>query len=174
MIPARSGRRHVLHLLHAMMARPEIAVRRETDLGELLRHATQAIPRRSLVFLVSDFISTPGWEKPLARLARRHETLAVKLHDPLESALPDLGVLVIEDAETGEQLTVDLHDRGFRERFAAGAKRREAKLLGGFGEAGVDALELSTEDPLADSILRFAELRKHGGKHRRTRDVSMA
>src|SRR5689334_2948283 len=90
-VPARSGRRHVLYLLHRMMSRPATRASKETDLGELLRRAAGTIRRRSLVFVVSDFISAPGWEKPLAQLARRHEVLAVPVRDPLERELPDLG-----------------------------------------------------------------------------------
>jgi len=116
--------------------------------------------RRSLVFIVSDFISTPGWAKPLAHLAQRHEIVAVRLYDPLEMELPNLGLLVMRDAETGEQLFVDTHDRTFRKRFAALAARREKELRSAFDHAGVDALELSTDDDLVDAILRFADLRK--------------
>jgi uncharacterized protein (DUF58 family) len=159
-IPARAGRRHVLHLLHAMLSRPERSRSAPTDLREFLRAAFQMIPRRSLVFVVSDFISAPGWAEPLAHLAQRHEVLAVRLHDPLESQLPDLGLLVVQDAETGEQLLVDAHDPSFRRRFAAAAGRREQALRTAFADAGVDALELSTEDDLLDTILRFADLRK--------------
>ena len=116
--------------------------------------------RRSLVFVVSDFISTPGWAKPLAHLARRHEIIAVRLYDPLEMELPDLGMIMMRDAETGEQLFVDTHDRAFRKRFAVLAERREQELRSAFTQAGVDALELSTNDDLANAILRFADLRK--------------
>ena len=163
-IPARSGRRHVLHLLHCMLSRPELSHSAATNLRDLLQTAAQIMKRRSLVFVVSDFISTPGWTEPLVRLAQRHEVVAVRLYDPLEQELPDLGLLTIQDAETGEQLFVDTHDRGFRKRFAAAAERRESELRSAFREAGVDALELSTNDDLVDSILRFADLRK-----RRTR-----
>ncbi|HEV2007346.1 MAG TPA: DUF58 domain-containing protein [Burkholderiales bacterium] len=163
-IPARSGRRHVLHLLHRMLSRPELSHSAATNLRDLLQTASQIMKRRSLVFLVSDFISTPGWTEPLVRLAQRHEVVAVRLYDPLEQELPDLGLLTIQDAETGEQLFVDTHDRGFRKRFAAAAERREKELRSGFRQAGVDALELSTNDDLIDAILRFADLRK-----RRTR-----
>jgi uncharacterized protein (DUF58 family) len=165
-VPARRGRRHVLHLLHAMLERPASTMRRMTDLEEFFRQASLRIPRRSLVFVVSDFISTPGWEKPLALLARRHETLAVRLYDPLEAELPDLGMLPIEDAETGEQLLVDTSDRGFRARFAAAAARREKALRAALAGAGVDALELSTGDALVDSIVRFAGLRQRRGRCR--------
>jgi len=159
-IPARSGRRHVLHLLHRMLSRPERSRSAATNLRDLVQSALQIVKRRSLVFVVSDFISTPGWTEPLARLAQRHEVVAVRLYDPLERELPDLGLLTIQDAETGEQLFVDTHDRGFRKRFTAAAERRELELHSSFREAGVDALELSTHDDLVDAILRFADLRK--------------
>jgi len=159
-IPARSGRRHVLHILNRMLSRPEPSRAAATNLKDLLLTGRQVMPRRSLVFVVSDFISSPGWEEPLAHLARRHEIVAVRLYDPLEMELPDLGLLVVQDAETGEQAWVDTHDRGFRRRFAAAAGRHEADLRSTLGDAGVDALELSTADDLVDAILRFADLRK--------------
>ncbi|HKY10270.1 MAG TPA: DUF58 domain-containing protein [Candidatus Binatia bacterium] len=159
-IPARSGRRHALHILHRMLTRPKSAHSTATDLGELLRTALRLMPRRSLVFVVSDFISAPGWAKPLAQLAQRHEVIAVRLYDPLEMSLPDLGLLAMRDAETGEQLFVDTHDRRFRKRFAALAEQRERELRTCFAQAGVDALELSTNDDLVDAVLRFADLRK--------------
>jgi uncharacterized protein (DUF58 family) len=86
--------------------------------------------------------------------------IAVRLYDPLEHELPDLGLLTMQDAETGEQLFVDTHDRGFRRRFIKAAEARETRLRRGFRDAGVDVLELSTNDDLADAILRFADLRK--------------
>jgi uncharacterized protein (DUF58 family) len=159
-IPARSGRRQVLHLLHKMMTRPARAQTTATDLRDLLQTAYRVAPQRSLVFIVSDFISTPGWAEPLAHLAQRHDVVAVRLYDPLEMDLPDLGLLVVQDAETGEQLFVDTHDRGFRRRFEAAAKGRETELRSAFRAAGVDALELATNDDLVDAILRFADLRK--------------
>ena len=131
-----------------------------TDLGALLAGAAHLMRRRSLVFVVSDFISVPGWEERLGQLAQRHEVVAVRLHDPLEANLPDLGMLVVQDAETGEQIFVDTHDRGFRKRFAAAAAKREAGLRAAFRHAGVDALELSTDDDLIDAIRRFADMRK--------------
>ena len=183
-IPARSGRRQVLHILHTMLTRPELLRSAETNLGELLRTAFQAMQRRSLVFIVSDFISRPGWAEPLAQLAQRHEVVAVRLYDPLEMNLPDLGLVVVQDAETGEQIFVDTHERGFRQRFEAAAKRREAELRAALRHAGVDALELATDADLGDAILRFADLRKRrsqlaaGGslpQHlRENREVSVA
>jgi len=106
-IPARSGRRHVLHILHTMLSRPELPQSGATNLQDLLQNALQVKRRRSLVFIVSDFLSTPGWTEPLGQLAQRHEIVAVRLFDPLELELPDLGLVVVPDAETGEQLWMD-------------------------------------------------------------------
>ncbi len=159
-MPARGGRLHVLQLLHAMQSRPLAAESGATKLGELLQSAAATVRRRSTVFVVSDFISQPGWEKPLGMLAQRHEVVAVRLLDPMELELPDLGLIPIRDAETGEQLLVDTHDAGFRKRFARIAAQREADLRQVFVRAGVDTLELSTEDDLVSAILRFAEMRK--------------
>ena len=158
--PARSGRRHVLHLLQRLLAHPKLDRAPATDLAHLLRGTLNVVPRRSLVFVVSDFISTPGWARPLAQLATRHEVVAVRLVDPLERELPDLGLVTMQDAETGEQLIVDTHDAGFRRRFAAAAAERERQMLDAFAQAGVDALELATGDDLASVLLRFADLRK--------------
>lgn len=159
-IPARSGRRHVLHLVQRMLARPAPRAAAATDLGAFLKAVYQVLPRRSLVFVVSDFVSTPGWERPLAQLALRHEVLAVRLYDRLESDLPDLGLVTMQDAESGEQIYVDTHDAAFRRRFAAAAERREAGLREAFARAGVDAIELSTDDDLVGALMRFADLRK--------------
>ncbi|MEO6749096.1 MAG: DUF58 domain-containing protein [Casimicrobiaceae bacterium] len=161
-IAPRSGRAQVLHLMHAMTTRGEHAraAANATRLGELVEAAQHAVRRRALVFVVSDFISAPGWQKPLAALAQRHDTVAVRLYDPLEQALPDLGMMLVEDAETGEQLFVDTHDRRFRSRFTDIAARRERALREGLATAGVDTLELSTADDLAEALMRFADLRK--------------
>ena len=123
------------------------------------------LKRRSAVFVVSDFISPAGWEKPLAQLARRHEVVAVRLRDPLEMAWPDTtGMLLVQDAESGEQLLVDGNDAAFRQRFAQHAQDREAALLDSLAQAGVDCLELNTDEALDQALLRFAQLRKRASQ----------
>ena len=160
MVPAKSGRRHVLELVHRLAGHEATAGAGATDLGAFLRGAFALIPRRSLVFVLSDFISVPGWGAALSHLAQRHEVIAVRLYDPLEMALPDLGLLLMEDPETGLQQFVDTADTGFRARFAAAAAARETELREGLQRASVDTLELATDDVLAEAILRFADLRK--------------
>ena len=159
-IPARAGRRHVLHVLDCMLQKQDQPAMLETDLAALLEKSQGAIKRRSVVFVVSDFISKPGWTKALSQLARRHEVVAVRLYDPLEMELPDLGMVMLQDAETGEQMFVDTHDPGFRKRFAKAAIEREAELRKSLGEAGVDCLELGTTERLDAALLHFTRQRK--------------
>ena len=164
-LPPRLSRQHVLNLMRQMRTRPrEQAQGGGTSLAELLNAAAGTIKRRSLVLVVSDFISQPGWEAPLARLAQRHEVVAVRLYDPLEMELPELGLVTVEDAETGEQLFIDTADPAFRKRYAAEAEAREAALREALVHAGTDTLELSTDDDLLESMLRFAAMRRQRGR----------
>ena len=159
-IPARSGKVQVLRLINDMMNQPRLPCAPFTNLNLFLQHALNSIRRRSLIFVISDFISEPGWEKPLSLLNQRHEVLAIRLWDPREMEMPDIGVVMMEDAETGEQLYVDTHDKKFRRRFNEAALQREAALTESFKWAGVDALSLSTEEDLVRAIVRFAAQRK--------------
>ncbi|MCC6458124.1 MAG: DUF58 domain-containing protein [Caldilineaceae bacterium] len=159
-IPARGGRIHVLRLINDLLKQPRLARTPSTDLAPLLKAGLHTIKKRSLVFIISDFISEPGWEKSLNLLSQRHEVLAIRLFDPREMELPDIGLVMVEDAETGEQLYVDTHDRTFRRRFQEAAQAREAALSEAFKRAGVAALSLSTEDDLVRAIVRFATLRR--------------
>ena len=159
-IPARGGRDQVLRLIDDLLRQPRLEHAPFTDLAPLLDAGQSVIKRRSLIFIVSDFISVPGWDRSLSLLNRRHEVVAVRLTDPREVELPDVGTLIMEDAETGERIYVDTHDSKFRRRFAEAAARREAEIKGAFGRAGVEVLSLSTDDDLVRAIVRMATLRR--------------
>ena len=163
-IPARGGRMQVLRLVNDLLKQPRLNRAPFTDLTPLLRGGLTAIKRRSVVFVVSDFICEPGWERPLKLLNQRHEVLVVRLWDPYELELPDIGPIIIEDSETGEQLYLDTHDRGFRQRFREETIQREANLTEAFKRSGVDALSLSTGEDMVRSIVRFAKLRQQRRK----------
>ena len=135
-IPARGGRDQVLRLIDDLLRQPRLPNAPFTDLKPLL---------------------TAG---PLNLLNRRHEVVAVRLLDPREVELPDVGPVIMEDAETGERLYVDTHDAGFRRRFEAAASRREAEVNGAFKRSRVEALSLSTEDDLVRAIVRMATIRR--------------
>jgi len=159
-IPARGGRLQVLRLINEMLRQPRLSNVPVTDLRMVMRAALNAIKRRSLIFVVSDFISTPGWEAPLSLLNQRHEVIAIRLYDPAELELPDVGVMVMEDAETGEQLYVDTRDKKFRTSYQSAMLRREEDLKQAFKRTGVDMLSLSTSDDMVKSIVRFAKQRE--------------
>ena len=169
LVPARSGRRHLLHVLQLMLSDLPTAGTRPTagattDLRVLLSQAQAVIRRRASIFLVSDFITQPDWHGPLSQLARRHEVVAIRLRDRLEQEIPNIGLLLMQDAETGQQLLVDGNDAGFRARFAHIAAERENLLRQGLTRAGVDCLELTTDEPLDQAILRFTQLRKRASQ----------
>ncbi len=158
-IPPRGSRTQVLRLISEIQRYGSSPSGTMTNLAKLMESAFNSIKRRSLIFLISDFICTPGWDEAMDRLNRKHELLAIRLWDPREADLPDVGVVLVEDSETGVQLSVDTSDKGFRQRFHEAAMRREAELSQTFKRVGVDRLSLSTDEDLARAILRFASLR---------------
>lgn len=167
-IPARAGRNHVLWLINDLLEQPRLERAAFTDLAAMIEGGMYAIKRRSLVFVISDFIGATGWERTLSLLNRRHDVLAVRLWDPSEAELPDAGPVWLQDAETGEQIYVDTHDARLRARFAELTRQREQTLSAAFRHAGVEPWAVSTDDDLVRAILRFAEMRRriHRGQAR--------
>lgn len=159
-IPAKGGRNQVLRLINDLLKQPRLPKSAFTDLRSMLEGGLMSIKKRSLVFILSDFISTPGWERTLSLLKQRHEVLAIRLWDPIEVNLPDVGAVWMEDAETGEQLYVDTHDPKFRTQFSLLARQREASLTAAFRHAGVEPWALSTGDDLVKAIVRYTSVRK--------------
>ncbi|MDP4733811.1 MAG: DUF58 domain-containing protein [Limnohabitans sp.] len=159
-IPARMHRRHLLHLLHSIETATVTQQTHQTRLTDWLRKANGLFKRRSSVFVVSDFMGEFNWTTELSALSERHETVAVRLLDHAEIDLPNVGLVLLQDPETAEQLLLDTANDKFRARYAQTVEKREAQLATAFAHAGVDALELSTDDDLASALMRFSELRK--------------
>ena len=159
-IPMLSGRNQVLRIIRDLRALPSKKTTPNAKLSDLLEEAQKTMRKKSLVFVVSDFISPAGWERPLRILSRRHETIAVRILDPRESDIPDLGPLWLEDSESGEQIYVNTEDPRFRARFREAAFRHEESLRQSFRNSAVEALSLNTQDDLTKAVLRFAEMRK--------------
>jgi len=152
-IPPGTGRRHVLRI-GAELARTAGAQRGSTtDLAAMLDAAARLARRRSLIVAVSDFIGNGDWERSLLRLTPRHEVAALRVIDAADDELPDAGLIVVEDAETGEQLIVDSGDPMLRARFRAGADERAARLDAGMRRAGVLLQSIRTTDDLAVSLI---------------------
>jgi uncharacterized protein (DUF58 family) len=158
-IPPRNGRIQVLRLAHELL-RPPTASTGSTDLRQLIEAGASVARRRSLVFVISDFISEPGWERSMNTLTERHEVIAIRLVDPRELELPDAGWLVVEDVETGELLSVDTSDPEFRRRFADAAEARQAEIRELTRQAGTPLYDISTEDDLVRALVRMVESRR--------------
>ncbi len=161
-IPPASGRNQVLRIARQLLDRraAPASVGTTTDLSLLLRAAHGVARRRSLVVVVSDFISEPGWEAPLALLGRRHEVVAVQIADPREFELPSVGMVYVEDAETGEQIFVDTDDPVFRARLREAADDRQAALVAATRSAGVDLHQVLTDEDLVRALVRISALRR--------------
>lgn len=160
-IPPLGTQQQVLRIIHELLKSSSPSGGPETDLAVLLEGAHNALKRRSLIFLISDFFSVPGWEKPLMLLNQRHEVVALRIFDQREVEIPDVGMVYVEDAETAEQLYLDTTDPQFLRRFNAAVARREAQIESAMQRAGVDLFAISTEDDLVRKLVRMAHLRKY-------------
>jgi uncharacterized protein (DUF58 family) len=147
-VPPGTGRAHALRIGHEL-GRASPAPGTGTDVAAMLESVASAARRRSLVIVVSDFIGTGDWDRPLLRLAHRHDVVALRVLDAADGELPDAGLIVVQDAETGEQLLVDSGDPLFRARFRAGAAERDAAVERGMRRAGVPLHPIGTgQDPV--------------------------
>ncbi|MGH2348473.1 MAG: DUF58 domain-containing protein [bacterium] len=160
-VTPRSGRIHALRIIHALQAIGDED--RAGDLASGLRRVAPVLRRRSLVFVVSDFLGE-AWDRPLRELARRHDTIAVRIDDPAERELPDVGGMPVRDPETGEQLWVDTSDPQVRAAYRRLVAEERAKTDQAFRSARVDVLDLSTAEPLVDPLLKFVTYRRRKGR----------
>lgn len=152
-LPPGSGRRQALRIGSELDRSAEPAGRGTTDLAVMLDAVTATARRRSLVVVISDFIGSGDWERPLLRLAHRNEVVALRVVDKADDVLPSVGLIVVEDIETGEQLLVDSSDPLFRSRLRGGVEEREQLLEAGMRHARVRLHRVSTDDDLVDSLL---------------------
>jgi uncharacterized protein (DUF58 family) len=174
-VPPRNGRLHTLRLGHELNRPPAVAAKVAgkaraaaqqavtTDLAAMMRLAATTARRRSLVFVISDLIGERNWDRALALLAHRHEVVVVRVVDPVELDLPDVGLVVVEDAETGEQVLVDSSDPLLRQRLAEQVEAREADLTAALNRSGVTAHRVTTDQDLARVLVQMV------GRSRRRR-----
>jgi uncharacterized protein (DUF58 family) len=160
-IPPRTSRTHVLHLTNEIgKPVPDRPDGRTTDLAAMLHLAASTARRRSLVFVISDFIGDVDWEPALSRLAQRHEVVAIRVVDPMELDLPDLGLILVEDAETGEQLLADTSDPLFQRRFRAEVDAREQAVESSMRRARVTSHRIGTDQDLAAALVEMVRRSK--------------
>jgi uncharacterized protein (DUF58 family) len=165
LVPVGIGRAHLLRLVTCLRDEPRRDGAGRTDLAAALAQIRAFAQRRSLILIISDFLVPDGWQVALGPLAHRHEVVAVRLRDPREAEIPDVGLIAFEDPETGGQLVVDTGDRRLRERFAEAAAGQDERIRAELVRRGVDQLVLSTADDLGPALVRFLGARKYRRGH---------
>ena len=162
-VPPGTGRSHALRIGRELDRGPDSRTAATTDLAAML-DTVASLARRCLVVVISDFIGTGEWQRPLFRLAHRNEVVALRIVDGADDALPQVGLIVVEDAETGEQILVDSADPWFRTRFRDGVDERDAQLRSGMRRAGVPLHRVDTGSDLVETLLEvLAETRRRRG-----------
>ena len=157
-IPPRMGRDHVLHLIRQLLyAEPR---RARTDLGEAAHFLGNIAKKRSVVFVVSDLLDS-GFEEPLRTLAQKHDVIALVPGDPRELELPSVGVISLEDAETGELVEIDTSDRRLRAAYAEAAAERRLERRRALSRMGIDSVELFTDRPYVPTLIGLFRTRAH-------------
>ncbi len=157
-VPPKKGRSHVWMVIRDILNfRPE---RRVTDLDKALEYLGTVIKRRCVAFLISDFLDQSITER-LRTTAKRHDITAISIADPREKALPPIGLLELEDAETGETILVDTYDDKIRESFRLVSKSNQSERSDTFRASGIGEISLQTDEPYIDSIVRFFRSREN-------------
>ena len=156
-LPPRKGNRHVLRVIREILSLKPAG--RGTDIPAALEHLGLVTKRRCVVFLISDFL-TPGWRRALRVAARRHDVVAVVLEDPREAELPAVGLVELEEAETGERYVVDTRDWRVRDAFARQASIARVERDRDLRATDVDAIVVGTDRPYTQALLRFFRMRE--------------
>ena len=156
-IPARKGKRHILKLLKELLTfNPD---GKETNLSKSLNFVGNVLKRKSLVFLISDFYSD-SFMKPLSALRHRHDIVSVRIRDKRELEIPDVGLIELEDEETGEQILVDTSDPEFRQNYIELIKSNDVKLKTSFIKNKIDMIDLSSDTDLELELKNFFKMRQ--------------
>ena len=161
-IPARKGRRYILKLISTLVShQPE---KKKTNIKQVLAHVSHVIKKRSVIFIVSDFYDE-NFMQPLQILKNRHDVIALKINDNREHTIPNVGLIALEDEETGEQLVVDTSDEEFRENYNKIIKNQTNKLNHLFRKHKIDTVQISTEESYDTPLRKFFRTRKKRSHH---------
>lgn len=156
-IPAKKGPRHLLRLIRELLYfRP---ARRRTNLCAAIEYLGKVLKRRATIFLVSDFLDVGDFARPLSLLNKRHDVIAVPVIDRSETEIVDIGLVELEDAETGQMMLVDTSSRTFRDRYRRACTQRQQQLLGSLRGINVDAISIYTDRSYMEDLVRFFHAR---------------
>lgn len=156
-IPPKKGKSHILRIIRELIAfRPEHT---GTDIHQALRYCTNVIKKRSIAFLISDFL-TEGFEDALKIANRKHDLVALRIYDKREMELPDAGLLRVRDAETGALKWINSSDKDVRRQYMVAAKTAELKLKDIFNKSGVDTASISTSESYVKPLINLFKKRE--------------
>jgi uncharacterized protein (DUF58 family) len=173
-VPPGAGHAHVERIVGRLRDEPRRASTGATDLTSVLSVLPRLVRRASLVVLITDFLVPDGWAERLRSLARRHEMIAVRLEDPREVDLPDIGITTFEDPETGAQLTVDTGDAHMRQRFREAAARQSARIDATLRSCGAEVVRLGTDGGLLFAMASFLDTRRRQSARRAASPVAVS
>jgi uncharacterized protein (DUF58 family) len=156
-IPVKKGRMHVLRVVREILYfQPK---HRGTNLNTALQYINRVLTRRAVVFVISDFMDQ-GYEKALRLLGKHHDLIAIQLGDSRERLLPRVGLVEMEDPETGQRVLVDTSDRAFGRRYESFAWKREEDLEGLFKSLRIDRVVIDISQSYAEPLIRFFRMRE--------------
>jgi len=155
-VPPKKGRTHVLRVIRELLYFTPSS--RGTNIAMALDYSMRVFRKRAVMFLISDFMDT-GYEKALRQAARRHDLIAIVINDPREQTLPPVGLVEVEDAETGESMVIDTLDPELRRRYEQRALSRREARKSLFRKLGMDFIELSTDSPYDIPLINFFDAR---------------
>jgi uncharacterized protein (DUF58 family) len=161
-IPPSAGHAHLERIVGRLRAEPRQATHGPTDLATALSVTRRMLRRQSVIVVLSDFLVPDGWANSLRMLAARHEVVAVRIRDPRESSLPDIGLVTFEDPESGAQQTFDTGDARLRERFSHAANLQSQNIDAALTRCGAAVVVVSTDEPLLPRLIRFLDARRPG------------
>ena len=155
-IPPKKGKKHVLHIIRELLVFEPVS--NQTNIGEALKYFTNAIKKRSTAFIISDFIDS-GFERTLTIANNKHDIAAMQVYDIREAELPDVGLIKVKDAETGERRWVDTSDKRLRTSYKHKWNERQLALQKTFKQSGVDSVTMSTSDDYVRALMKLFKLR---------------
>ncbi len=160
-VPPKKGRRHVLRIIRDLFAHEPAS--RGTHLATALNHVLHVLHRRSIVIIVSDFFDA-GFERPLRAVAKRHDTVAIRLQDPRETELPPIGLVQLTDAETGETVVLDTQNRHTRRAFSDFAAQHYEETSEMLRRLQIDSVTIRTDESHVEAMMRFFRQRNRTGR----------
>ncbi len=156
-IPAKKGRKHILYIIREMLNfQPES---KKTDITMAVEFMTKVLKRRSTVFMLSDFYNKTSFQKQLQIAGQKHDMMAIQIYDPLAKELPDVGLLKVEDAETGREMIIDTSSRKLRMRHAQMWQERQQQLKNDFAKSNVDWTSIATNGDYVKAMMQLFKMR---------------